>query len=70
MEITIYPRDILELNTKNGFIKKYYYNVTTCGSYREAYHNTEVEHNRFYGRNRYSNYHSFRQVLNRQYNKK
>ena len=54
-----------QLNSVEGFIERYFYNLAYSATQLEAYETTESEHERLFNRRRYTNYDSFRQIKNR-----
>jgi hypothetical protein len=54
-----------QLNSVEGFITRYFYNLANSASQLDAYEMTESEHERLFSRRRYTCYDSFRQVKNR-----
>lgn len=54
-----------QLSTTDGFTARYYNLLRFHKTYSEAYEATEQDHVRLFGRRRYSNYNSFRNVKDR-----
>lgn len=54
-----------ELSTAQGFEKSYYTNLRVCKTQTDAYEMTETEYVNLFGQRKYSNYNSFRNVINR-----
>ena len=59
------PTNILKLLTPKGFIEYYYKICLEYNTNIEAYEATEKLYYKWFGKNRYSNYESFRIVKNR-----
>jgi hypothetical protein len=55
---------------REGFERRYLFNVSKTKTYIEAYKKTEDEYIATFGKRRYSSYDSFRNVRNRYVNKK
>ena len=55
---------------REGFERRYLFNVSKTKTYKEAYNKTEDEYVKTFGKRRYSTYDSFRNVRNRYVNKK
>ena len=62
-------KHILELLTVEGFILCYYEHVPYYGTLKQAYEATERQYEHAFGRNKYSDYDTFRVTLTR-YNQK
>lgn len=48
--------------TTEGFMKRFDELLPQCRTYLQAYQETEYEHTRLFGRERYKSYDAFRQV--------
>jgi len=61
---------IQELLTVEGFIKRYFDMLSDYGTCQETYYAIERQYHSAFGKNKYSNYDTFKQVLSRHINKK
>ena len=53
--------------TYDGFSKVYFANVSACASNSEAYEKAEQLHVQYFGKRKYSDYNSFRNLRDRHY---
>jgi len=51
---------ILALLSPNGFDERFWKNSKDSKTYMEAYEKTEIEHEKHFGKRKYSDYNSFR----------
>ncbi len=64
------PVEAINIQTSLGFEQKYFENLKLCDSNVEAYELTEQLYEYYYGRRKYSNFASFREVINRRMRKR
>jgi hypothetical protein len=57
--------EILILLSPDGFEERFYFYAKTEKTYLKAYEKTELEYQNYFGKNKYSNYDSFRVVMQR-----
>ncbi|MBN2480435.1 MAG: hypothetical protein JXB19_01745 [Bacteroidales bacterium] len=58
-------KEAIELLDTSGFIKAYFYNLSGSITYQQAYDKTEDLFMSYFGKRRYADYNSFRNILTR-----
>ena len=66
----IIDQKISKLITTTGFITEYYKQLNGCKTNAEAYQKVEEIYFKYFGKNKYSNFESFRQVRDYRLKKK
>ena len=69
MKIQPYPTEILDLQYMKGFSRKFYSFCVFGKTYKKAYEDTEILFFKYFGRNKFASYDSFRVCLSK-YHKK
>lgn len=64
-----YSKEVLALLESEGFISQFYIFCTEYETQEEAYLATERKYRGFFGKNRYANFESFREIKNRKLRK-
>lgn len=60
-----YPKNILKLQTFQGFLEHYQKTLRFTRTYKQAYEETEDEHIKYFGKRKYSDYRSFKVMLSK-----
>lgn len=64
-EVKPYPKEIINLFTREGFISSFYSYCAKFKSPQEAFEYVNDLHEKYYGRPKYTDYHTFKNVRNR-----
>ena len=64
-EIKPYPPEILKINTTEGFMEEFYTKCATNKNVIDAFDEVNELHCKYFGRTKYNDYDSFKQVRNR-----